>query len=279
MFIRCWGCRGSVPISNAECIQYGGDTSCLEIRDRNNDVIIVDAGTGVRRLGKKLSEENITDIHWFFTHTHYDHIIGFPFFQPLYNSQAHITIYNHLQPRSNIFHQINEAIRPPYFPIRLKDCPATVKPHEPAHNPISIHSFTIETIALSHTGPGIGFKLTSQEKSCVFLTDNELDYCHKHACSYSEYVAFCHGADFLIHDAEYTTEEYARYRQYGHSTVQQSLQLAVDAHVKRLGLFHHNRNRTDEEIEHFERYCNAYTQERAIDLQCVALSQHFALEL
>ena len=279
MLIRCWGSRGSLPVSHADCIQYGGDTSCLEIRNCDNSVIIVDAGTGARRLGKKLSKESITDIHWLFSHTHYDHIIGFPFFRPLHNAQTHITIYNHFQPHTDILYQIDEAIKPPYFPIRLKDCSATVVAYESAHNPIAIHSLTIDSIALSHTGPGLGFKFASPEKTFVFLTDNELGYRHQHGRAYHEYVEFCSGADLLIHDAEYTADEYQQRRKYGHSTIMQALQLAIDAEVKQLGLFHHNYNRNDVEIAKIENYCNEYVNNKKINLNCLAISQYTSINL
>lgn len=279
MLIRCWGSRGSLPVSSPDCMKFGGDTSCLEIRDDDNRVIIVDAGTGVRRLGQQVAEDNISDIHWFFSHTHLDHIIGFPFFAPLYDPSSKLTIYGHHHPRAHMLELLEKAIRPPYFPIHIRDCKAEVISIEPKNNPLTIGSITIDSIPLSHTGHGLGFKFSSKQGSFVFITDNELGYRHQDGRSYDEYVDFCMGADLLIHDAEYTSEEYATYQGHGHSTLGQAVQLALDAGAKRLGLFHHNCNRTDQEIEGFERDIREYVHHHKADLECFAVSQYMSIDL
>jgi len=279
MLIRCWGARGSLPISSPDSLQFGGDTSCLEVRGEDNTLVIVDAGTGTRRLGERIAAENMADIHWLFTHTHLDHIMGFPFFMPLHDPRSKITIYDHHHPQAHVLELLEKAICPPYFPIHIRDCKAKIRSLEPESNPVSIQAITVDSIPLSHTGPGLGYRFSTRGRSCVFLTDNELDYCHDHGRSYEDYVNFCKDADLLIHDAEHTQAEYAQYRGLGHSTVDHALQLALDAKVKRLGLFHHKCTRKDQEIVNLERYCRRYAHEQSANLECFAVSQYFNIEL
>lgn len=278
MLIRCWGSRGSIPVSSPDHVQFGGDTSCLEVREEDT-IIIVDAGTGARRLGQLLHREKIHSIHWFFSHTHYDHLIGFPFFQPLFNPRAQITIYEYPQFQNYVLEDIDKAIRPPYFPIQIRDCKSKICSFKVVNHPININSLLIDTIPISHTGPGLGFKFQVNGKTCVFLTDNELGYNHGYGASYSDYVEFCYGADLLIHDAEYTPEEYMFFKGYGHSSISQALQLAIDAHAKKFGFFHHNCNRTDSDIHDLEQYCHEIIYEKKIKIECFAVSQYTRIEL
>ena len=278
MLIRCWGSRGSIPVSSPDHVQFGGDTSCLEVRE-DDALIIVDAGTGVRRLGRLLHEEKVETIHWFFSHTHYDHLIGFPFFKPLYDPCVQVWIYEYPQFDNSLLKDIDAAIRPPYFPIQIKDCKSKICSCKVSKNPINIHSLSIDTIPISHTGPGLGFKFQAKGKTCVFLTDNELGYSQGYGVSYSDYVEFCYGADLLIHDAEYTPEEYMFYKGYGHSSISQALQLAIDAHARKFGLFHHNCNRIDREIHELEQYCHEVIYKQNAQTECFAVSQYTRIEL
>ena len=279
MLIRCWGSRGSLPISGPDSLHFGGDTSCLEVRGDDGTLIIVDAGSGVRRLGQHLASERLTDIHWLFTHTHLDHIMGFPFFMPLHNPRSKITIYDHHHPQAHVLEMLEKAICPPYFPIHIRDCKAKISSCQPHDNPLTIGSITVDSIPLSHTDPGMGFRFSSRGRSCVFLTDNELGYCHDQGRSYEEYVGFCKGADLLIHDAEHTQAEYAQYRGLGHSTVDHALQLALDAGSRRLGLFHHKCDRNDQDILGLEESCRSCVREHNANLECFAVSQYFSIEL
>lgn len=250
MYIRCWGARGSIPVSGPEYLQYGGDTTCLEIRTAARDaVVIVDAGTGLRPLANRLLAEGRRDYTFLFTHAHWDHILGFPFFKPLYSPHAGIRIFGCSAAQGDMHKLLARTMSTPYFPVPFAEVRAEVEYREHCGSPLVLDGMRIETIPLSHPNGGVGFRFTEGERSFVFLTDNEPGYAHPGARDFEDYVRFCAGADILLHDAEYTEEEYARRRGWGHCTVERAVDLAVSAGVRALGLFHHNQDRSDDAVE------------------------------
>lgn len=279
MIIRCWGARGSIPVSGKEYVKYGGDTTCLEIRTKNDEIIIVDAGSGIRALGNRLIAEKRHKTTMIFTHAHWDHIMGFPFFKPIYFKRSYITLFGCPFAQASVRHMISKIMEPPNFPVNFESIRAEIDYHEACANPFSIDSLTIVPIPLSHPNKGVGYKFVEDDRSFVFLTDNELRYTHPGGEPYEHYRDFSVGADLLIHDAEYTEEEYTKTKTWGHSVYKHSLELALDAGVKRFGLFHHNQERSDEGVDLLVEDCRRIVRSSKASLECFALSQGMEIEL
>jgi phosphoribosyl 1,2-cyclic phosphodiesterase len=249
MQVRCWGSRGSIPVSGREYLKYGGDTTCLEIRARSGDLIIVDAGTGIRRLGNHLADIGQKRINFLFTHAHWDHIMGFPFFKPLYFKESLIHIQRCPYHDKFVETILSKVMAHPHFPVRYADVTAQMTFEQTCAQRFEIGSIAVSHAPISHPNGGSGYQFTEDGRRFVFLTDNELGYRHEGGLSFREYVRFCDGADLLIHDAEYTPCEYHTFREWGHSVYTDTLRLAAEARVPRLGLFHLNRDRTDRQMD------------------------------
>jgi len=275
MIIRCWGARGSIPVSGLEYVKYGGDTPCLEIRTSNNNVCIVDAGTGIRRLGNALLQEKCYNYNMFFTHAHWDHLIGFPFFKPIYLSRVSISMYGCPAAQSSIKDMLSNVMVAPHFPVDYHEIHCQIKYHETCAEQYVMDSLWVSSIPLSHPNEGVGYKFEEGGKKFVFLTDNELSYQHPGGMLFKDYRNFCAGADLLIHDAEYTPEDYKK--SWGHSTYADAVSLALEAGVKKLGLFHHNQDRTDDEIERIVERCREMILQNGSSMECVALYQGMEL--
>ena len=279
MIIKCWGSRGSIPVSGPDYIRYGGDTTCVEIRTENNDIIIVDAGTGIRRMGNSLVKEGSNHYHLLFTHAHWDHLMGLPFFKPLFLEETVITAYRCPFAGDYVEKMISRVMTPPHFPIRYTDLKAQISYEKGCPGQFEIGSLTVTPINLSHPGSGSGYKFTENGKSFVFLTDNELGYVHEDGLPYEAYVEFSQGADLLIHDAEYTPEEYGTQIDWGHSVYTDVVSLALDAKVKRLGLFHLNQSRTDDHMDEIEKDCLNIIKKSGQSLDCKAVSCDMTFEI
>jgi phosphoribosyl 1,2-cyclic phosphodiesterase len=271
MFIRCWGARGSIPVSGEEYLRYGGDTPCLEIRTEDNRIVIIDAGSGIRRLGNRLLAEDRHDYTMIFTHAHWDHIMGFPFFKPIYLPETRISIFGCPFAQSSVKGMITRIMAPPNFPVNFEDITAEIHYQETCQDTFTIGSLTITPIPLSHPNQGMGYRFQEAGKSFVFLTDNELAYRHPGGMAFEDYCAFAKVADLLVHDAEFRPEDYSLTRTWGHSVYTDALQLALDAGVERLGLFHHNQERTDRGVEEMVEDCRKTAAGRS--LECFAMHQ------
>ena len=273
MKISIWGCRGSIPVSGEEYVKYGGDTTCIEIRTRDDEIIIIDAGSGIRALGNKLLSENRHSYSMIFTHAHLDHVMGFPFLKPLYSRETHVEIFGCPFAQNSIKDMITRSMRPPTFPVDFDAIEAEIKFREACEGSFSIHSVDVTTTLLSHPNQGIGYKFVEDGKSFVFLTDNELTYKHPGGLDYPDYVKFASGADLLIHDAEYTKDEYKRTKRWGHSVYNDALQLAQEAGVKQFGLFHHNQDRSDTAVDEIVQDCRDIIKDNKSHLECFAVCQ------
>jgi phosphoribosyl 1,2-cyclic phosphodiesterase len=279
MVIKCWGSRGSIPVSGKEFIKYGGDTTCIEIRSKSDDIIIIDAGTGIRRLGNQLIEEKKNHYNIIFTHAHWDHLIGFPFFKPLFIKETEITVYRCPFPGQYAEKMITKILAPPNFPKKYADLSAEIVYKDGCPGSFEIGSVTIVPIHLSHPNGGCGYKFIEDGNTFVFLTDNELKFIHPGGLEPSSYLEFCSGADLLIHDAEYTTDEYENKIEWGHSTYMDALDLAVKAGTRSLGLFHINQDRTDSEMDRIEEACLQTIKEKKYDLECFAVAWDMTFEV
>ncbi len=271
MLIRCWGARGSIPVSGREYLRYGGDTSCIEIRTADDRIVIVDAGSGIRRLGNRLMEEKRFRYTILFTHTHWDHIMGFPFFRPIYRSGTRISLFGCPFAQNSVREMISRIMTPPNFPVSFDEIKAKIQYRDVCRETFRFGGLTVTSIPISHPDQGMGYRFEENGRSFVFLTDNELSHRHPGGMTYEDYRAFAEGADLLIHDAEYHPRDYRLTRTWGHSVYTDALRLGLDAGVGRLGLYHHNQERTDAAVDEIVADCQRIIADRP--LECFAVHQ------
>lgn len=279
MYIKCWGSRGSIPVSGRQFERYGGDTTCLEIRTGDGEVVIVDAGTGIRRLGRQLLGEDLHACHIIFTHAHWDHLLGFPFFEPIYRKDWGIRVYKCPEDGRYAGKMLNTVMSHPNFPVRFEDLPSRVTFEEGCPEDFRIGTMTVRSIALSHPNGGRGYRFEEDGKSFVFLTDNELDFIHPGGLPLEAYTKFAEGADLLIHDGEYTPEEYGNRKGWGHSRYTDALELAMAAKVPKLGLFHTSAERSDDAMDVIVEKSRRLLADRGSSLSCVAVGCDTVFEL
>jgi len=279
MKVRIWGARGSIPVSGKEYLKYGGDTTCVEIRTNNDEIIIVDAGSGIRQLGNTLLAEQRDKFNLIFTHAHWDHLMGFPFFKPIYFSNTQMDLFGCPFAQASIQEFLKESMSPPHFPVNLSDLKATIRYHGTCTGAFTIASVHIIPILLSHPNQGIGYKFIEDGKTFVFLTDNELAFKHPGGLEFQEYIQFSLDADLLLHDSEFTEKEYARTKGWGHSLYQDALRLASDARVKRFGMIHHNQERFDGAIDDIVHHCQDILGNQRDKLDCFAVYQGMEIEV
>lgn len=278
MLIRCWGARGSIPVSGNNYVRYGGDTACIEVRTKRDSIVIIDAGTGIRRLGNRLLDEKRFDYTMIFTHVHWDHIIGLPFFRPMFLKDTRLSIFGCPFHFSSFRETISPIMKMPYFPVNIENVKAKITYKDFCEGAMKIDGMTITPIALSHPNGGMGFRFEEDGVSFVYLTDNELGYRHPGGLKYNDYVAFSKDADLLVHDAEYLPEEYKATKKWGHSIYTDALRLALDAGALRLGLFHHNQDRTDEEVDRIVEACRKMKNERNMEIFAMCQDTEILLE-
>ncbi len=279
MRVKFWGARGSIPVSGPEYLEFGGDTTCVEVLTSDGKTIIIDAGSAVRRLGNQLIEERRLNVHLLFTHAHWDHLLGFPYFKLIYRKDAKVTLYGCPFAQQSVERMIADTMEPPYFPLQFFNVRADLSFRGLCTDGFTIGSVHIRPILLSHPNQGLGYKLTEDGKDFVFLTDNELGHLHPGGCEAKTYTEFARDAELLVHDAEFSDAEYASKKTWGHSTYQQAVSLALDADVKRLGLFHHNQERTDDQVRDIVADCGRLIRERGGALECFAVSRDQVIEL
>ncbi|MCX5787353.1 MAG: MBL fold metallo-hydrolase [Elusimicrobia bacterium] len=277
MRITCWGARGSIAVSGKDYLVYGGDTTCLEIQAKNGDTLVVDSGSGIRRLGDRLLEQGRTELNLIFTHAHWDHIQGFPFFKPLYSERAKIRLFGCPFAQDSVRTILAKVLKAPYFPVNLDDVKASIAYNDSCVAEFDVGPVHVAPVLLSHPNQGLGYKFTEDGKSFVFLTDNELGYRHLGGLTMEEYVKFCSGAELLFHDAQYTPEEYRHKKGWGHSVYIDALDLATRAGVRRFGLFHHDQDRADAKLQAVLTHCHTATS--GSGPECFAVAQDSTFDL
>jgi len=288
MKIKIWGCRGSIATPGATTLRYGGNTTCVEIRTAEGEAagqnIVVDAGSGVRLLGKALRrEKKISHIRFFFSHSHWDHLVGFPFFEPAYFPDYHIVFCGGPHAQDSIKRYLSRQMKAPFFPVDFSLLKAQFdfcceRPHQEP-GPCRFDGMEVSPAPLNHPNGGYGFKFVEKGKAFVFFPDNELGFQHEGGLDRAAYVEFCRGAGLLIHDAQYTGTEYQRTRGWGHSTYADTVDLAVASGVKRLGLFHHDPDRTDDDLDRQVEVCRERIREARSNIECFACAEGMMLEL
>lgn len=248
MKITFYGVRGSIPSPGPDTCRYGGNTSCVHIETASGQDLVLDAGTGIRNLGKRLIEKDST-INILLSHGHWDHIQGYPFFMPIYQPDRQIRVYTSAsdghEQICSLFDQIDGAT----FPVKATELPSQSEcVTENFETDLARQNISVRRMPINHPGGGYGYRIEDDSTSCAYITDNELEPPGKMSTTYDQWVEFCHGADVLVHDAQYLESDMPHKHGWGHSLVSQVRQFAVDAEVGCLAMFHHDPDRTDTEI-------------------------------
>jgi phosphoribosyl 1,2-cyclic phosphodiesterase len=258
MKIKFYGVRGSLPVCGREFEKYGGNTTCIKVlRESMNRIAIIDAGTGIRILGKEIMNQVVTQnvINILFTHFHWDHIQGFPFFSPAYNPNQKIGILamGRRGKIRNLKEIFSMQMQKEYFPVDLETMGAQFEFLTYGDREM-IFGAAVTTVPQHHLveGGSYGFRIEDEEGSVVICTDVE----HPNGID-QNIVNLARGADLLIHDGQYTAAEYEKFKGWGHSSCEQALQVAIAAKVKRLIVTHHDPDHNDDFLDSMEKECQS----------------------
>jgi len=241
--IKFWGVRGSIACPGPETVRYGGNTTCIEVRCGEH-LIVFDAGTGIRALGAELGSHAPVSLDLFFTHTHWDHVGGLPFFGPAFDSRNHIRLWaGHLVPGQTLRDVLTNLMMAPLFPVSLDVFQASCTFNEFACGTTlaPVPGVVLKTGLLNHPNNACGYRLEFGGKVFALITDTE----HLPGGPDPRVLTLARDADVMVYDAMYTDEEYPRFQGWGHSTWQEALRVADAAGVKQVVLFHHDPSHDD----------------------------------
>ena len=259
MRIRFWGTRGSIPKPGPATVRYGGNTACVEVRAEGT-LIVLDCGTGAHELGQQIVAANPEPMRGrlLITHTHWDHIQGFPFFAPLFVRGSEWDVYAPRQMGRTLEEILGGQMHRTYFPVPLGELAATIRYHELTEGVFELDDVRVTTRYLNHPAPALGYRLEANGVAVVYATDHEPHSRH-HPADRGEaarvhrederHIEFLSGADLVIHDATYTLEEYPDKLSWGHTPAEWAVDFAVAARARRLALFHHDPSRTDRGVD------------------------------
>jgi phosphoribosyl 1,2-cyclic phosphodiesterase len=242
------GVRGSTPCHGDDTVHFGGNTSCVSLRAPGEVPVIFDLGTGLRYFGRQCNGTPSFRAVCLLTHLHYDHTLGLPFFEPLLRADTVLEIYAPKQPDGRTIREIfRENIQPPMFPVPLEQFAARIVFHEIGDDDFMIGGLAVRSRFVPHIGPTLGFCVSHDGASVTYLSDHQQP--PGGAYTMSDGVReLCDGVDLLIHDAQYTDDEFDAKRTWGHSTFDYARWVAETCEVKRLALFHHDPSRTDSDL-------------------------------
>ncbi|MBL1211959.1 MAG: MBL fold metallo-hydrolase [Ignavibacteriae bacterium] len=289
MVLKIWGTRGSVPVPGEGTKKYGGNTPCIEvISGSDEEAIIVDAGTGIRELGNKITENpnDFKRINILLSHTHWDHIQGMPFFAPLYNEKFVVDIYSYSYNGYGLDHFIDAQMRPEFFPVNKAIFKANVTYKKLIKNEdIQLGGVQISSVATHHSRGTLAFRLNKNGKSIVYMTDNEVLYNEENGQPKledvlnrnKELLKFCSGCDYLIHDTMYKLDDFSDKMGWGHSNNIAAALFASAAKAKNLILFHYSPEYNDEKIDELFHETEKFIAVNNLDINC--LPSHEGLEI
>ena len=252
MKVTLWGTRGSIAAPGPETNRYGGNTSCVEVQGRDGTVLVLDAGTGVRRLGPKLLG-TVRRIDMLLTHLHMDHIQGFGFFAPLRVADHEIHVWGPASTTLSLHARLSRYMSPPLFPVRLRDLPCELHLHEVPCPEVTIGEFTVTSELVCHPGPTVGYRISDGTASVAYIPDHEPGLGLPGPLTdprWTSGYALARGVDLLIHDGQYTEVEYETRVGWGHSPLRRTFEFAALAGVKKLVPFHHDPSHDDETLDH-----------------------------
>jgi phosphoribosyl 1,2-cyclic phosphodiesterase len=299
MEITFWGVRGSLPTPGSHTVRYGGNTPCVEVRPDPETLLILDAGTGLFNLGEKLMKTGApVRAHILLSHTHWDHIQGLPFFRPAIEAGNEITIIGSDHNDITLESVLADQMRIMYFPLQFSELKSKIDFRIVGEGSFTIGGTKVDTIYVNHPGFTLGYRITRNGKSIVYISDNE-PFNREHAGSGSNKVGkpvvelfkrtngnpneriveFARDADMLIHDSMFTPDEYELKEFWGHSDYRFAMGIAVEAKVKTIMLFHHAPNHSDEDVDRIVRDCRKELEKASYPPKCIAAAEGMTVDL
>jgi phosphoribosyl 1,2-cyclic phosphodiesterase len=245
--VTLWGTRGSLAAPGPETVRYGGNTACVEVRGKRNALLVLDAGTGIQRLGVMVRGGR-GRIDLLLTHLHMDHIQGLGFFEPLYERGREIHIWGPPSPTLDLRTRLARYLSPPLFPVRLRDLPCRLTLHNVPPERFEVGGLEVEAALVCHPGSTVGYRISEGTRSLAYLPDHEPALGLREFPGEPEWTSgfdLAAGADLLIHDAQYTTEEYQKRVGWGHSSIRDAIAFATVAGARRFVPFHHDPTHDD----------------------------------
>ncbi len=284
MHVRFWGTRGSIPTPGQRTAIYGGNTSCVEIQTSDGTTIVLDCGTGIRVLGlDMLRRSGPHRIHLLIGHTHWDHIQGFPFFTPAFLPGTELNIYGSAAFQRSLEDSLSGQMQYSYFPVKLQDLASRLHYTELEEGFFRIGEVLVETQYLNHTAPTIAYRLSCDGATVAYVTDHEPFWNSPgpvfHHPGDQRHIAFLKGADLVIHDAQYTSEEYKTKLGWGHSPIDYVTDIASVAGVSRLALFHHDPTHDDDALKRIEEDQRARAAAAGSPLDVFAAAEGMAFDV
>ena len=274
MKVKIWGARGSVPSPGPETTRYGGNTSCVQVTLSDGTILALDAGTGIRSMGLALNQDGAR-INILLTHLHLDHIQGLMFFAPAFRPTSEIVIWGPESPDASLQDRIARYISAPLSPVEVKELPCDVSFREAPHSEWQIGSATIRAASVTHRGPTLGYRITDGDTVLCYIPDHEPGLASNLADDDAEWISgygLARGATLLLHDCQYTDEEYPNHIGWGHSALADTLDFARRVEPEKLLLFHHDPMHSDDFLDSFHGAAIAGWEERGGEPRQVELA-------
>lgn len=277
MKVTFYGVRGSIPTPGQDFVKYGGNTACVHVRLQSGTDIVLDAGTGIRLLGKALASKT-TPIYLLLSHNHWDHIQGFPFFIPIYQEQRKIIVTPGLtdEVRPDGF---LEQMQGSFFPVPREAINSDISLHQPEKDTWLIDTARITRIKMNHPGGGSCYVIQEGKKKLAYITDNELYPPYKKNTDFLDFVSLVKDADLLIHDAQYIVQDMPAKSGWGHSVAEEAIKLGLASNVKRLALYSHDPERTDTMVDDIVSHANEIVEISGGSMTCFGAVESESIEL
>jgi len=274
--VTFYGVRGSTPCPCATNTRYGGNTACVALEAVGCDPVVLDLGTGLRFFGEHLPDDGSFRGHALVTHLHWDHVQGLPFFTPVNRPGAQLDIYGPPQDGLSLEEAFGEFMRPPYFPVRVSDLAGDFRFHALDDGDHVVGDAKVRSHHVPHVGATNGYRVEMAGVSVAYISDHQQPQDGSFGIA-DGVLELCDGVDLLIHDAQYTPDEFALKSYWGHCTVEYALHVAREAGVRRLALFHHDPDHTDEDVDRL--LAEARQSPRAADVEVIAAYEGLTIAL
>ena len=252
MKIQIWGCRGSLAAPGPETVRYGGNTSCVELRLRDGTLVVLDAGTGIRKLGAKVAEEGIKKVHLLLTHLHLDHLEGIGFFTPIWDPEVELNIWGPPSPTRPLAERVATLFAPPLFPEHISDVPSQVRFHDFNEGVLPIDGAKITVQRVAHRGPTVAYRVEENGSVFAYIPDHEPargEDIERTDADLLSGLSTARDVDLLFHDAQYSEEEYPSHSGWGHSSIRDTVSFGRVTGAKQVVMFHHDPRHSDEQLE------------------------------